>query len=414
MRKRVLTYGSIILLIIFILGALGDEKGAPKDGVPADAEQIAKQVPEQTEKEDTEKSGGKDLTPPPVNPQGKTRPFRMGFTPWPPDLTVEAVNEVYSFIDKHADLVFHHFESIPWKEAYEGTEFSENLMGNWEWRKAKTAKAHEVLLGVSPLNFNRDGLAPSWGTGEGLPLPKGWEGARFNDERVKTAYLNFMKRAIEYFDPDYVSIGSEVNLYAARKPEQWDEYLEFNRYIYTELKKLYPNLTVFSSIQYEWLRGLDDATRGKKDEQVARTKEILGHSDIISLTTYKYGENNNPITNGYFDTVALLGTKPVAISEMGAMSSDTEVFGTTLQASERDQNEFVRFILEYAQANRLLFVNNYIPIDYDELVTKLPKEFKEYEGAARAWMHSGLIDTERNPKPALATWDAYFVLPFSR
>ncbi len=409
MIKKVLKWGGIAVLVFFVLAILGGGE-KDQDGVSKTPDKAGVEEMEDREEATPDPEAGA-VTPLPS--PGETRSFRMGFSPWPPDVSIEAVNEVYAFIHEHADLVFHHFENIPWVEAYEGEEFSENLMGNWEWRKAKTPKSHAVLLGIGALNFNRDGLAPYWGEVENMTLPDGWEDARFNDEKVKTAYLNFVVRAVEYFNPDYLSIGSEVNMYAARRPERWNEYLEFNRYVYTELKKKYPNLTIFASIQYDFLRGIEPETKGKRSEQVARVKELLTHSDIIALTTYQYGEGSNPVTDDFFSAVPLLGAKPVAISEMGAMSIDTKIGDVTLRASGALQERFVRMMLEYAKESRLLFVNNYIPIDYDELAERLSAEFRKNE-AAKAWMHSGLVDTERNEKPALATWDVYLALPYAR
>ena len=52
------------------------------------------------------------------NPSATTRSFYMGMTPHPHDYTQEGVEEAYKILEKHTDMIAHHFDDgIPWPEA---------------------------------------------------------------------------------------------------------------------------------------------------------------------------------------------------------------------------------------------------------------------------------------------------------
>src|SRR5688572_10737883 len=52
------------------------------------------------------------------DPDVKTRSFYMGFTPFPYEISLEAVDAVYTKLDTEADIINHHFDNgVPWVEA---------------------------------------------------------------------------------------------------------------------------------------------------------------------------------------------------------------------------------------------------------------------------------------------------------
>lgn len=392
---KILKWSFIAVVTIFILGVLGNSnKNA--------ATQTA-----QTPATGTTPTKSVVVT-------AKSRPFYMGFTPWPPDATVDAVNSVYDFIGKHADLISHHLDNgIPWDEALNGTELPKNLLDNWNWRKSKTPTGAKVFVSITPLDFSRANIAPYWSNaGDNQPLPDSWKNKRLNDPDVKKAYLAYAKQAADYFHPQYMAIGIEANMLAIKNPGMWQDFLELNAYVYSELKKAYPNMLVFDTIQYEWLKGIEPESKGKSSEQVAAVKEMLKSSDAIALSTYHYGVYHNPVTADYFAFARSLdANKPMIISEAGILSMDTQVAGTLLKANEDDQKQFLAMLLKGATDEHMLFFNYFLAIDYDKLLSKLPTSVQE---VARAWAHVGMEDQNYTPKPALSLWDEYLKLPYSR
>lgn len=217
-----------------------------------------------------------------------------------------------------------------------------------------------------------------------------------------------MRRAIEYFNPDYLAIGIEVNIMLAKSPEKWSEYMKLHEYIYRNLKKEYPHLILFASVQYEFLRGVDNEAKHNVEVQSPNVKKMLNYSDILALSTYKYGIYHNPLSFDYFQKALSFG-KTVAIAEMGAMSENTRIFSVHIKANRKDQKKFVKTVLENAQQHNFLFVINFVSIDYDKMISKLPDPIDEI---AKAWVHSGMQTYKRKDKDALKTWRYFFKQPF--
>ncbi|MCB1782825.1 MAG: hypothetical protein KDI13_02420 [Alphaproteobacteria bacterium] len=329
----------------------------------------------------------------------------MGFTPWPYDLTDEAVEKTYDFIHKNATMISHHLDGgVPWEAALNGTEFPKHLREDWNRRLSHTA-GMKIFLSITPVNFSRDGLAADWTEkGDNQPLPPAWSKRSFNDPQAIQAYTNYILRAVEYFKPDYLAIGIEANVIISKAPQKWPAYLEMNRRVYEAVKKKYPNLPVFSTVQYEHMRGIEGESKENVKDQKPGVADLMKHSDFLALSTYKYGFiHPNKITDDYFNEALSFG-KPIAIAEMGAMSQTTFVMGMPLMASKKNQKEFIEMILSQAAKHKFVFVINWVPIDFDEMLGKIPSEFASI---AKAWVHTGLLDEDFDAKPAYEVWTSY-------
>ena len=113
--------------------------------------------------------------PPPRLPEYRgpsTRPFYMGFTEWPADLTDDGVALAREYARAHGDIVSVMFiGGIPWPEALDGKPFSKAVQENLSYR---TPAGKKLFLSISPLNKDRRDLAPYWGESENQPLPAPW------------------------------------------------------------------------------------------------------------------------------------------------------------------------------------------------------------------------------------------------
>ena len=81
----------------------------------------------------------------------KGRPFAMGVTPFPYDLTAEAVEATQLWILDNTDLVAIKLdEGIPWQEALENKNaYDANFEGSLDW-KSKYPKDKKVFLSMTP------------------------------------------------------------------------------------------------------------------------------------------------------------------------------------------------------------------------------------------------------------------------
>ena len=67
---------------------------------------------------------------------GKSRPFRMGFTAFPHDFTLEAVEQTRQFVRDNADLIAHHIEGVPWAEALRNAPFPSEVQSDHESKRS--------------------------------------------------------------------------------------------------------------------------------------------------------------------------------------------------------------------------------------------------------------------------------------
>ena len=139
-----------------------------------------------------------------------TRPFQMGFTPWPYEATLEAVDWVYTEIQRQGDLVDQHIMGgIPWQEALEGASYADAVENELAFRLARSNKP--IYLAIDSLSNLRDGLAPYWSTSDNQPLPPPWDGRDFDHPEVAQAYISFATDLIERFDPIAFNYGTEAS-----------------------------------------------------------------------------------------------------------------------------------------------------------------------------------------------------------
>ncbi len=349
---------------------------------------------------------------PTVKLEAETRPFHMGFTRWPPEATLEGIQHMNEFIETHGDLTAMHFDGgIPWPEALADGDYPEAVMNEWQWAKDSMPANHTLYVAITPLDTSRTALAEYWGTDTGQSLPKPWDEYSLNHANVKTAYLNFARHVIEFFQPDYFAIGIEVNVAQAGATETWTAYKELHQYIYENLKLDYPGLPIFATFTNTHMNGLDG---GDREEQKREITELLKYSDLLGLSVYPYGwayGNKVAITEDLFDTVLSFG-KPIVIAESGMSSAGFEAFGAKYDFTQADQTRWIQFMLEKAAENHFEFVVNFASTDYNKLLEVIPS--KEARELAIFWVYTGLERSDRCAKESLGVWDAYLKLPFEQ
>lgn len=136
-----------------------------------------------------------------VGADSTTRTFRMGFTGFVYDFAPEAVNASRQFVRENGDILAHHIEGVPWGQVVNGQTFPKALLDEWEGKKLATPLTGKVYLAISP---GRGELKMADKAGS---LPTELKGKSYDDPVVMKAYLNYCRRAIEFFKPDYLAIG---------------------------------------------------------------------------------------------------------------------------------------------------------------------------------------------------------------
>lgn len=339
-------------------------------------------------------------------PQVSTRTFYMGFTPFPYDNSLDAVNYTYERISTDADMINHHFDNgVPWIEALENTAFHENIMNDWNYRKQHTPAGHKVYLSVSALPVTRDGLANYKGEFEYMELPAPWNTYGFGDEEVQVAYLNYCRRIITFFNPDYFNMNVEANLFYFFKPEQWSDFLAFHKYVYTNLKTEFPSLKVFCSVTgVQMLQGFI----GGNDhvQQKLATLQLLEYSDMYALSFYPYLSSylGNPYPENVFSTLVSVSDKPFAVAETGyvaeSFSMNTDGTEITVVSDHEKQNKYMDDMLKACEERNAEFVINFVLRDYDSLWVDAGSK----NDLSIAWRDSGLLDELGKERKSFTTW----------
>jgi hypothetical protein len=337
--------------------------------------------------------------------------YYMGFTTWPYSASVAAVDDVYSKLATDGDLVTQHLEGgVPWADAASdvlsepfSAHYNSHMVGEWNWKSAKAIAGHKMYLAVTPLNTSRSGIADSWTAAGNNITVAPWSGYALDSTQVKSAYLNFCRRAIQFFNPDYFAFGIEVNLLEQNSPTQWQAYLNLQGYIYTQLKSLYPNLPIFVTQTAVDVLGSDYVD---KPTSQAAFDAVMASSDYFAISVYPYLSKylTTQIPGDFFDRLVAKTTKPVVISEGGYLAQTVTLSGgLTFSTDTTKQDNYIKMLLAAADKYSFKFVNQWLVRDFDNSWGTAD--------VIRIFQYDGMYDLSGNPRPALTTWKNKLAIP---
>ncbi len=339
----------------------------------------------------------------------ETRNFYMGFTPFPYDNSLEAINYSYNKLATEADIINHHFDNgVPWDAALNEAPFHQNIMDDWTFRKNNTGENHKVYVSVTPLNFLRNGLASYRGETDNMELPAPWDSYPFNHVNVRTAYFNYCKRIIDFFEPDYFNMAIEANLLYVNNPSKWSEYILMHQYVFSQLKSAFPDLPIFTSVAGAYLLpGFFDGN--DHVQQRLAVMQLLDYSDYYGISFYAYLTNylGNRYPDNTFPELFSISTKPLVVAETGyaaqTFSMDAGAGQVTIESDPTKQQRYIDDLLYYAERHKALFVINFLIRDYDQLWQQIGSP----TDLTIAWKDSGFYDENGEPRPALNSWKSF-------
>lgn len=338
-------------------------------------------------------------------------PLPHGFTPFPYETTLEAVDNLHALTLPASNLYALHLDHcVPWRQAYRDKALPDWLERELQGSLARIPQTHTVYLAVTPGNLERTGLAPACGSQSGStesPPPQFSQGG-FAAPETKVAYLNYVRRLVETFQPRFLNIGIEMNQLSLHDPQTWPDYAELYRHVYQGIKAEYPQIQVGMSFVLQTL------LLPRVAQQVMPELEL---GDYVGLSFYPYASEfgevmgTPPLPTGIdqwrqpLAWVRALTDKPLAITETGYLSEPLELvdYGLSFDGGEAEQAAYLRDLVQIANLDRYAFVIWFVAIDYDRLFASLadPPPWK------KIWMHTGLLDSQLNPKPAWREWQAF-------
>ncbi len=346
-----------------------------------------------------------DLTP-------KSRSFYIGFQPWEHDLGHSATIHAYDNIKIYGDIISTQLDDgIPWEQALNGTEFPTDVMANLNERKSLTPSSAKVFLSLMPLSEGRNDIAAYWGQ-ENEVIKQEWEAKNFTDSTVITAYLNYCRRMIDFFDPDYFCYAVEANASFSETDIVYQDFLPFCDTVYSTLKAEYPNLPIMLSLVTNFLGG---------EIVYGTTEQLLQYSDYVAISSYPYllpnasNGNANPqkIPSNWFSRMANLApNKPVCVTETAYIAENLKVsaYFIDLVGREEWQAEYVQQL--FTEMNNLdaEFIIWFTARDYDYAGKKLEGIV---DPAFYVWMDTGILDGDGKERPSAKIWKQWKSIPIN-
>lgn len=338
-----------------------------------------------------------------------------GFTAFPHDWTVEAVDQVHEQILPNETLYAQHMDQcLPWHEALEGSDFPAWLRSDLDEIKSRKRPGQVLYVAMTPTANDRRSVAPACSSEEGeeRELPPSLEGASFSSAELQRAYVNYVRRIVDTLQPDYINIGIEISELALKHPDEWPAFEALFRHTVDSLRVSHPRLKVGLELVLQSIM---------KPEVTSLVKPAAEYGDYVGISFYPYGGafgeafGAPALPEGVPDQwrtplVFLRGwtDKPIAIAETGYTTQDVTLslgFANEVEfrGSAELQTAFLQDLIDEAVHSRYLFVVWFVPIDYPKLLAKLDEMGMGAEWM-KIWAFAGLFDQDLQPKPSFSLW----------
>ncbi len=386
----------LALLLVTLLGGCGDG-GDPDTGtVPA------------------------GTIPPVLEPLSTTRNFLLGLTPFANGSTPQAKDTAWTFVKQHSDLVALHFDTtdgLPW-DILETGQLPADLPSAFRqpFDEAVTAlndgQTRKLYVALNPLNASRTGLSPQFGGGA-FPLGN----PSFDNPRLLTAFERYVDYILATFNPDYLAIGIEVNIYDVNERNSaivdgggFTAFSNFYKAVYDHIRLTRPSLPVFPTQQLEYILA-------NINDWQSSMALYAGKIDRLGLSTYPSSQGKVPadLTIDYFASVLAFDSLPLVITETGygsvPFASSNGTF--TAPGSPELQRDYVRWLAATADSLpatlRPDFIVWFLPADAPSaLPANPPPELAD----AAFYLTMGLADADLTPREAQRVWDQQLTRPY--
>ncbi len=329
--------------------------------------------------------------------RASSRNYLMGFTTWAYDLTSEAVNDTYQFLNNNGDIYCEHIDSrIPWNAWINSTALPAEFTNDIASRVAHRIPGKKLAVSVSLLNSPRNDLAydfdnttPSY--------------TSFDDTTIENAYFEHLKYITNQLNPDYLVISIEANELLHNAPEKWTGYKQLMANIRPRIKAQYPSLKISESITLH--NFYQPAVPNPNDYIAELTSYINDNLDYAAISFYPYFKAlaSAEEFQAAFDFLHSKVTIPIAFAETAhiseALTLTTPNF--TIPGNEPEQKVYLETLCTNAQKHNYLYITWWCHRDYDNLWATFPPEV-QYTGSL--WLSTGIINENGAEKQAYASW----------
>ncbi len=270
---------------------------------------------------------------------GDPRPFLMGFSDVPAQLTTDAYIRQFDLVANYGETILLQRPSS-WSEFLPDASVSEGLRDEViAAREAARARELVVVVALDPFDAaNRGRLAG---------LPAAYEGRSLADEDLREAFVAEATFIARNMRPEYLALGTEVNATYERNPEGYFAFIEAYQEAYAAVKEASPQTQVFVTFQYEELVGVvpelpPHAPRWELLDDFGESIDLIG---ITSYPSFAY-PTARKVPVEYFVQIQEHTALPVAFVGVGFASGAGRA-GVNA-STEPEQRRFVQRLLEDA------------------------------------------------------------------
>jgi len=144
----------------------------------------------------------------------------------------------------------------------------------------------------------------------------------FDNDKIKSKFIKDIINLVDLYNPNYLTLGVEVNYYALTSPTGYIAFIELFNKLKSDINKKFPKTKIGLSFQLELIYGIH------KDWQKNKTLEplyaVVENLDYIGISTYpdiSIPNQKNPLFSvNYLDSLASEFNEPIGITETGISS----------------------------------------------------------------------------------------------
>ena len=217
------------------------------------------------------------FTPAPRTEAGPARPYRLGFSSLPAELSDAASLDAFDLAANYGEVLL--IQRPPsWADFLPGAVLSEALREiTIAERSAVADRGLLLMLALDPFDAADRGRLAA--------LPPGYEGETLAHPDLRQAFIAEAKYIALNYRPAYLVLGTEVNVAFERDPDGYRAFVDAYREAYGVVRAASPETLVLVSFQYEQLLGLIPW----EPPHVPRWElldDFAGANDLFAITTY--------------------------------------------------------------------------------------------------------------------------------
>jgi hypothetical protein len=207
----------------------------------------------------------------------------------------------------------------------------------------------------------------------------------FTDE-TRHIYRESTLEFVHTYQPAYFGMGVEINIFAEKNPQAFEEFVPFYNELYDAIKQISPETKVFTVFQLENIKGLGFWEISKAVphwEMMDRFK-----LDLAAFTTYPglVYRDVADIPANHYSEIREHTSQPIAFMEIGWHSAASPA---GWESSQEEQAEFIRTFFGLTQ---------HLPVEVAIW------SFMYDIGTFEPFKSMGLIDAQGNEKIAWGEW----------